>query len=452
MEGILRRGAVLACLIATAAAAQDGKVLFLTHSAGYEHEVVKRPAPGALSLAETELTAILKGRFVVEATKDCSVLAAGTLRGCRAVVFYTTGELPAPSDAVRDLVAYVRSGGGFVGIHCATDTWYGQPAYAEMIGGWFDGHPWHQPLDVMIEAPFGPGPCGTRTWRVHDEIYQFKAFSRVPLHVLASLDVRSVDASKGTRADRDYALAWRRDFGAGRVFYTALGHREEVWKDPEFRQQLASGVAWAAGGADWQPCPPPGRGAVALLPGAGGAAFTHRDGSPQRWKGDGGLLEVVPGTGDVVSRERFRDFRLHLEFRVPAHPPEDQGQARGNSGVYLQDRYEVQVLDSFGVEPRAGDCGAIYGKAPPATNASRPAGVWQTYDVEFRAARFDATGRKTENARVTVFQNGLRIHADVPIDGPTGGGEPETDEPGPIRLQDHGNLVAYRNLWVVPAP
>ena len=176
----------------------------------------------------------------------------------------------------------------------------------------------------------------------------------------------------------------------------------------------------------------------------------HRDGMAPRWHTGNGVLQVVPGAGDVISKERFGDFSLHLEFRVPEHPPEDKGQARGNSGVYLQDRYEIQILDSFGLEPKAEDCGAIYGKKAPLTNACRKAGEWQSYDVGFKAARFDAAGKKIANARASVWQNGLKIHDDVEIDGPTVQGMPETPEPGPLRLQDHGNLVAFRNVWVVP--
>jgi hypothetical protein len=194
--------------------------------------------------------------------------------------------------------------------------------------------------------------------------------------------------------------------------------------------------------------PPPGVGVHADLFTKGGPAFVHRDGTPSRWKSEGGVLEVVPGSGDLRSSATFQDFRLHVEFRVPVHPPQDGGQARGNSGVYLQDRYEIQVLDSHGRPANDDDCGAIYGKKAPRTNACRPAGRWQSYDVEFKAARFEG-GRKAANARATVWQNGIRIHDDVEIDGPTGGGAPETPEPGPVRLQDHGNLVAYRNLWAV---
>jgi hypothetical protein len=130
--------------------------------------------------------------------------------------------------------------------------------------------------------------------------------------------------------------------------------------------------------------------------------------------------------------------------------PEATGQERGNSGVYVQGRYEVQVLDSYGLAPSLGDCGAIYGKHVAAVNACRPPERWQSYDIEFRAPRFDAAGKKTENARLTVWLNGMKIHADVEVDGPTAGGEANEAPLGPLLLQDHGNPVRYRNLWILP--
>ena len=161
----------------------------------------------------------------------------------------------------------------------------------------------------------------------------------------------------------------------------------------------------------------------------------------------------VDGDGNLKagasSRDEFRDFDLHLEFRTP-FTPDGRGQFRGNSGVYLQDRYEVQVLDSFGLPEKDDDCGGIYDVAAPEVNMAYPPLRWQTYDVSFTAARFDEAGEKTANARVTVLHNGVRIHDDVEIPGPTGGGAAEEDTPGPVYLQDHWNPVVYRNVWVVP--
>jgi len=148
------------------------------------------------------------------------------------------------------------------------------------------------------------------------------------------------------------------------------------------------------------------------------------------------------------SKQKFGDFTLHVEFRTPFKPTA-RGQGRGNSGVYLQDRYEVQVLDSFGLKGESNECGGIYSKIKPRLNACFPPLSWQTYDIDFEAARFDADGKKKKDAVATVRQNGILIQDHVDIPGPTGGGQPEKAEPGPIQLQGHGNPVFFRNVWIV---
>ncbi|MFM1768753.1 MAG: hypothetical protein RJA22_1282 [Verrucomicrobiota bacterium] len=149
-----------------------------------------------------------------------------------------------------------------------------------------------------------------------------------------------------------------------------------------------------------------------------------------------------------TSKRKFQSFTLHAEFLLPFKPL-GRGQDRGNSGVYLQDRYEVQVLDSFGLRGMDNECGGVYTKARPLVNMCYPPLVWQTYDIDFEAAKFDAAGKKTGNAVVTVKHNGVVIHDKLEINGPTGGGKPEGPTPGGIQLQGHGNPVFYRNVWVV---
>ncbi|MFC0534006.1 3-keto-disaccharide hydrolase [Phytohabitans kaempferiae] len=145
---------------------------------------------------------------------------------------------------------------------------------------------------------------------------------------------------------------------------------------------------------------------------------------------------------------------LHVEWYEPTYPPEVTGQQRGNSGVYLQDRYELQVLDSYG-DPSldSSEAGAIYSKRAPDRNAATAPTTWQSYDLVFRAARFDPSGNRTQQARVTVVWNGFVVHDDVTVDGPTGGGAAESALAGPIRLQDHGDPGAnprFRNIWLEP--
>jgi hypothetical protein len=149
------------------------------------------------------------------------------------------------------------------------------------------------------------------------------------------------------------------------------------------------------------------------------------------------------------TKKSLADHRLHLEFRTP-FMPKSRGQARGNSGVYVQSRYEVQVLDSFGLTPRDNECGGIYSIAEPKVNMCFPPLSWQTYDIDFQAARFDDRGNKTENARITVRLNGVVIHNDIELPHATPGRlTKETPEAAPLFLQDHGNPVAFRNIWVV---
>ncbi|TXL87830.1 family 16 glycoside hydrolase [Streptomyces sp. IB2014 016-6] len=189
---------------------------------------------------------------------------------------------------------------------------------------------------------------------------------------------------------------------------------------------------------------------ITLFDGKDRSQWQHTDGSNVRWPlADDGAMEVC--CGDIRTKQSFQDFKLHIEFRVPQLPPDVTGQDRGNSGVYLQERYELQILDSFGKEQLAdNDAAAIYLKKAADLNASTAPETWQTYEITFRAARFGADGKKTEDARVSVVWNGKTVHDDVAVNGPTGAGAPETTASGAIRLQDHGNKVRYRNIWIEP--
>lgn len=154
------------------------------------------------------------------------------------------------------------------------------------------------------------------------------------------------------------------------------------------------------------------------------------------------------GATGTETKEKFGDHTLHLEFRTP-FMPESEGQARGNSGLYLQSRYEVQILDSFGLEGLDNECGGIYSVARPKLNMAFPPLSWQTYDVDFTAAKYDATGKKTSNARASIRLNGVVIHDNLELPHGTPGRHPEEAGDAPIFLQDHGNPVVFRNIWVV---
>ncbi len=181
----------------------------------------------------------------------------------------------------------------------------------------------------------------------------------------------------------------------------------------------------------------PPTGAVVLFNG------TNADGFENGKMTEGKLLE-----SDCATHEKFGDHFLHIEFRTPFKPLA-RGQARGNSGVYLQSRYELQVLDSFGLSGENNECGGIYQIAKPLVNMCYPPLSWQTYDIEFKAAKYTESGQKVQNARATIKHNGVVIHQDLELKSGTPGRHPEGSTPDGLYLQGHGNPVVYRNIWVV---
>ena len=189
--------------------------------------------------------------------------------------------------------------------------------------------------------------------------------------------------------------------------------------------------------------------ALVLFDGKDLNGWTKRDSKdPAGWKLlDGGIMQAAGK--DIVTKLKFDGrFKLHVEFRVP-YMPKAKGQARGNSGVYVQGRYEVQVLDSYGLTPQKNDCGAIYGVAAPSVNACKAPTVWQSYDIEFQSPKCE-NAKKVADARMTVYHNGIKIHDHVaiPVNNTTAGlgGDPCT--PGPLMLQFHGDPVQFRNVWI----
>ncbi len=182
----------------------------------------------------------------------------------------------------------------------------------------------------------------------------------------------------------------------------------------------------------------PPEGAVVLFDGKSGDAFTD----PKKF------VDGLMSQG-ITSKQKFQDFSLHLEFLL-SYMPAARGQGRANSGCYMQGRYEVQILDSFGLSGEHNECGGIYTINKPDTNMCLPPLQWQTYDVEYTAAKFDATGKKSANAKLTVLHNGVKIQNDVELPKTTTAAPlPEGAEPGPIYIQDHGNPIRFRNIWLV---
>ena len=174
-----------------------------------------------------------------------------------------------------------------------------------------------------------------------------------------------------------------------------------------------------------------------------------KPGDEANWTG-GKLVELSDGkflNPGIKTKKLYGSFKAHIEFRLPWMPG-STGQGRGNSGFYLQDRYELQILDSFGLKGENNECGGIYTLHKPSVNMCLPPMVWQTYDIDFTAAEFDGD-KKTKSARVTVLHNGVKIQDDVELKNPTGGGQPESNKPGAIQLQNHGDPLVFRNAWIV---
>jgi len=192
-----------------------------------------------------------------------------------------------------------------------------------------------------------------------------------------------------------------------------------------------------------------GQGSIVLFDGKNFDQWQADKVGPVKWKIINGAMEVVPKTGSIITKKKFRDYMLHMEFRSP-FMPKARGQARGNSGVYHQGLYEVQVLDSYGLEGKDNECGGIYKVAAPRVNMCSPPMQWQSYDIIFKSPRFDSSGSKKANARITVIHNGVMIHDNQELPLPTGGARSNTETGfGPVMLQDHGNKVQYRNIWLV---
>ncbi len=218
------------------------QLLYFTLSAGYRHD--------SIPVSREVVTRLGRNgeAFAVTLSEDVAVFAPDSLSRFAAVMFFTSGELPLSPAQKAGLLAFVKSGRGFVGVHSATDTLYTWPDYLELIGGYFNGHPWHQSATVKVVAPANPLIVGLpRVFALSDEIYQISDFQYRSSEVLLTLDPSSVDLGAAGVHPRFYGwpLAWSRNYGEGRVFYTALGHEAAVWQDERFQRLLLNGIRWA---------------------------------------------------------------------------------------------------------------------------------------------------------------------------------------------------------------
>jgi uncharacterized protein len=224
---------------------KKGRLLYLTLSAGFKHDTVAPSRDIVKEIGEKS------GAFETTLADDVSGFTAENLKNYDAVMFYTTGELPMTEQEKTAFVDFIKSGHGFVGVHSATDTFYMWADYLDIVGAYFNDHPWHQLVTVEVVDPENPIVkfLGKSSFQVNDEIYQMSDFQAKTSHVLLRLDTSSVDM-KNPRVRRrfyGYPLAWTRNVGEGRAFYLALGHEEAVWKSDWFQQLLLNGIEWTMG-------------------------------------------------------------------------------------------------------------------------------------------------------------------------------------------------------------
>jgi len=350
----------------------------------------------------------------------------------------TTGDLP-----IRDregFMNWVKAGGNIAGVHAATDTYRltgpgnGWEEYIEMIGAEFKTHGKQDEVDFLIADPNHPITKSLPlSWKHTEEVYQFHRYDANKMHILIYLDKHPNTFEPGF-----FPIAWTKMHGNGRIFYTALGHREDLMKGDYFQKHLLQGMRWALGydKGDASPNPPAQlskseikEGFVPLFNGKDTTGWHNRNEGRTPWTAQYGMLVMGSGGTDIITDKTFKNFTIRYQYMVPKG---------GNSGLYLCGRYEIQVLDDTGkTEPDIHSNASIYGMITPSKLASKSPGEWNNVEVTL------------VGTNVTVILNGVTVVDDKPISGITGGAlDDKVGEPGPIMLQgDHGP-VAYRNIRI----
>jgi uncharacterized protein len=350
------------------------------------------------------------------------------------LVFFnnTTGDLP-----IRDrqgFLDWIKAGGNIAGIHAATDTFHNWPDFIDMIGAEFKTHGAQKEDTFLLADPNHTTTKGLpASWTHQEEVYQFKNYSADKLHILVYLDKHPENFEPGF-----YPVSWTKMYGNGRVFYTSLGHREDVMKSDYFMAHLLQGMRWALGydKGDTSPNPPAQisrseekQGFVALFDGKDTTGWHNRDEGRTPWTAQYGMIVMGQGGADLITDKKFGNFTIRYQYMIPKG---------GNSGLYLRGRYEIQVLDDTGkTEPDIHSAGSVYGLITPAKLASKAPGEWNTVEATL------------VGNNVTVILNGVKIIDNKVIEGVTGAAlDDKVGEPGPILLQgDHGP-VAYRNIRI----
>jgi len=440
------RSLLFVILLAPAIHAQSRpQVLYVTQSAGFAHPV--------LPLTEEVLPAIGRQHdaFDIDITRDASILTTDTLKRYDAVVFYTTGELPMNADQQTAFLQFIRNGGGFVGIHSATDTFYGWPEYGELLGGYFDNHPWREEVSVRVEDRTHPATKHLdERFQINDEIYQFKQWSRDRVNVLMSLDTQSVDTTQDSvhRSDNDFALTWSHSYGKGRVFYTALGHEEAVWQDDRFQRLIVNGIVWAIGDVrnttdtKWKP----------LLDEQVVSTWRgyQRESMPDGWQMVDGTLARIGDAGDIITTDQFENFELRFDWKV------EHG---GNSGVFFgvsedgavawHSGPEYQLLHNAGHPDGKAPitaAGSNYAVHPPIADMTRPVGEWNRSRLRVNREHVEhwMNGMYLLSYQIGDAEWQRRVtdskFSELPLYGQS--------RRGHIAIQDHGDPVWFRNMRI----
>ena len=432
-------GAAAMISMTTEAIAAPKKLLVVTVTKGFRH--------GSIPTAEKVLGQLAKssGAFEVDYVRNDedmkTKMTLESLKKLDGVIFAnTTGDLPLPDR--EGFVQWIKSGNAYIGMHSCSDTFHGFPAFVEMLGGEFQTHGAQATVECLNQDLSHPSVQHFgESFTIHDEIYLMKSFHRNRVHGLLTLDKHP-----NTKMPGDYPIAWSKKVGKGTVFYTSLGHRNDVWENEKYQAHVLGGIRWALGLAKGNSEPQDARYRVSkkekkegfkpLFNGLDldGWKLRSPDGI-KSWSAQNGMLvnEIPSGKHgtDIITNAEFRDFVVRYEYMIPAG---------SNSGFYLRGRHEIQILDDYNNgKLKSGGNGGIYSFSAPSKFVSRKPGQWQTAEAAIRGDL------------VTVILNGVKIHDGLKVDRSTGGHLDENvDQPGPIMLQgDHG-AIAFRKIRIKP--
>lgn len=441
----LLTAALVAAGVVTAEAAPK-KVLVVTATTGFRHSSIPLAENVIATFGETSgaFTVVDVVRGGKDGKDNAEVAAKMTLEKLNrvdAVIFAnTTGDLAIPDK--DGFMKWVENGHALIGMHSCSDTFHGYRPFIEMVGGEFLTHGPQVQVDAYNQDPTHPSTKHLGSiYTVFDEIYEFKSFERAKVHGLLTLDKHPHSLAPG-----DFPVAWSKDVGQGKMFYTSLGHREDVWTSSLYQQHILGGIKWALGLEKGSGKPTDTANTLSdaekkdgfklLFDGKTLNGWKYRNDSGKRtWNTQNGMLVNTLGKDehgtDLLTEEKFRDFVVRYEFQVPPG---------SNSGFYLRGRHEIQVFDDFKAgKPELGGNGAIYNVRPATFFASRKPGQWQQAEV------------KIVGQKISVILNGVKVQDEVECPRGTGGQlDDNLDQPGPILLQgDHG-AVGFRNLRIKP--